>query len=339
MISLFAGHERATQRQKLNDPLSLLSQHIDFAGIAAAVDGKLALGPSGRGGRPPYPTALMVKLLLLQQLYNLSDEALEFQVLDRASFQTFLGLEHHGRVPDAKTIWVWRERLKQDDLIGDISAAISGQLQRAGFIARGGQIIDASIVNAPIQRNRSQENEAIKHGQVPKDWNASKRAQKDTDARWTKKHGKSYFGYKVHANTDRRWGFVRVHTVTPANVHDSQQFDAVLDRANTSRTIRADSAYASGEREAALKQQGYRADIQHKGTAGKPLSDAQQRRNHRIAKDRAFGEHPFARIAQMGGKCLRTIGLARATVTIGLKVGMHNLLRLARLQHRGVVPV
>ena len=111
-------------------------------------------------------------------------------------------------------------------------------------------------VAAPIQRNRSQENEAIKHGQVPKYWNASKRAQKDTDARWTKKHGKSYFGYKVHANTDRRWGFVRVHTVTPANVHDSQQFDAVLDRANTSRTIRADSAYASGEREAAHRCRG-----------------------------------------------------------------------------------
>ncbi|MBS0463627.1 MAG: transposase, partial [Proteobacteria bacterium] len=131
MISLFVGQERATQRQKLNDPLSVLGQHIDFAGIAAAVDAKLALGPSGRGGRPPYPTALMVKLLLLQQLYNLSDEALEFQVLDRASFQTFLGLEHHGRVPDAKTIWVWRERLKQDDLIGDISAAISDQRSAA----------------------------------------------------------------------------------------------------------------------------------------------------------------------------------------------------------------
>jgi IS5 family transposase len=338
MISLFAREERDAKRRSLNDPLALLERHIDFTAIAAAVDAKLTLGSSGRGGRPPYPTVVMVKLLLLQQLYNLSDDALEYQVLDRTSFQRFLGLEHSRRVPDAKTIWVWRERLKTQDLIGDISAAVSGQLQRAGFLARGGQIIDASIVNAPIQRNRREENEAIKQDRVPDDWNAAKRAQKDVDARWTKKHGKSYYGYKLHANTDRRWGFIRQYEVTAANVHDSQHFETILDPGNTSRTIRADSAYADRAREAELKQQGYRVDIQHKGHATKPLSEAQQRRNHRIARDRAFGEHPFARLTQQGGKCLRTIGLMRATVVIGLKVASHNLMRLARLQHRGVVP-
>jgi IS5 family transposase len=338
MISLFAREERDAKRQSLNDPLVLLTRHIDFAAIAAAVDAKLTLGSSGRGGRPPYPTVVMVKLLLLQQLYNLSDEALEYQVLDRTSFQRFLGLEHSRRVPDAKTIWVWRERLVKQDLIGDISAAVSGQLHRAGFLARGGQIIDASIVNAPIQRNSREENAAIKHGEVPEDWSAAKRAQKDVEARWTKKHGKSFYGYKLHANTDRRWGFIRQHEVTAASVHDSQHFETILDPANTRRTIRADSAYADQAREAELKRQGYTADIQHKGHASKPLSKAQQCRNHRIATDRAFGEHPFARLAQQGGKCLRTIGLLRATVVIGLKVAGHNLMRLARLQHRAVVP-
>ncbi len=93
--------------------------------IAAAVDAKLTLGVSGRGGRPPYPTMVMVmvmvmgKLLLLQQLYNLSDGALEYQVLDRSSFPRFLGLVHSRRVPDGKTTWVWRERLKTLALIGD----------------------------------------------------------------------------------------------------------------------------------------------------------------------------------------------------------------------------
>lgn len=338
MISLFAREERDAKRQSLNDPLVSLTQHIDFAAIATVVDARLSLGGSTRGGRPPYPTVVMVKLLLLQQLYNLSDDALEYQVLDRTSFQRFLGLEHSRRVPDAKTIWVWRERLVKQDLIGDISAAISGQLQRAGFIARGGQIIDASLVNAPIQRNTRQENAAIKQGEVPEDWSATKRAQKDVDARWTRKHGKNYYGYKLHANTDRRWGFIRQHAVTTASVHDSQRFETLLDPGNTSATLRADSAYADRQREADLKRQGYRVDIQHKGRAGKPLSVAQQRRNHRIAKDRAFGEHPFARLAQQGGKCLRTIGLARAQVVIGLKVAGHNLMRLARLQHRAIVP-
>ncbi len=338
MISLFAREERDAKRQTLNDPLALLARHLDFAAIATAVDAKLKLGVSGRGGRPPYPTVVMVKLLLLQQLYNLSDEALEYQVLDRTSFQRFLGLEHSRRVPDAKTLWVWRERLIQHDLIGDISAAVSGQLQRAGFLARGGQIIDASIVSAPIQRNTREENAGIKQGQVPEDWSAAKRAQKDVQARWAKKHGKSFYGYKLHANTDRRWGFIRQHEVSAANVHDSQHFETILDPGNTSRVIRADSAYADREREAGLKAQGYRVDIQRKGHATKPLSEAQKCRNHRIAKDRAFGEHPFARLAQQGGKCLRTIGLARAQVVIGLKVAMHNLMRLSRLKHRGIVP-
>lgn len=339
MISLFARDERDAKRQSLNDPLAVLDRHIDFAAIAVAVDGKLALGRSGRGGRPPYPTVVMIKLLLLQQLYNLSDDALEYQVLDRVSFVRFLGLEHSRKVPDAKTIWVWRERLKRHDLIGDISAAISGQLERAGFIARGGQIIDASIVSAPIQRNTREENAQIKEGGIPEQWSDAKRAQKDVQARWVKKHGKSFYGYKLHANTDRRWGFIRRHEVTAASVHDSQCFESILHPINTSRTIRADSAYADQEREARLKREGYRVDIQHKGTAGRPLSEAQQRRNRRIAKERAFGEHAFARLVQQGGKCLRTIGLKRAQVVIGLKVGMHNLLRLARLQERGVVPV
>jgi len=339
MISLFAVEERATKRQSLKDPLVVLARHIDFVSIAAVVDRKLSLGGSGRGGRPPYPTVVMVKLLVLQQLYNLSDDALEYQVLDRLSFLRFLDLEHSPRVPDAKTIWVWRERLKTHDLIGDISAAVSGQLDRAGFIARGGQIIDASIVNAPIQRNTREENAAIKADATPQDWSDAKRAQKDVDARWTKKHGRAFYGYKLHANTDRRWGFIRRHDVTAAQVHDSQRFETLLDPSNTRRRICADSAYANRERETRLREQGYVADIQHKGSASKPLSDAQQRRNHRIAKDRAFGEHPFARLAQQGGKCLRTIGLARATLVIGLKVAGHNLMRLARLREAGVQPV
>lgn len=96
MISLFAREERDAKRESLNDPLALLARHIDFGAIAAAVDAKLTLGASGRGGRPPYPTAVMVKLL--QQLYNLSDDALEYQVLDLTSFQRFLGLEHSRRI-------------------------------------------------------------------------------------------------------------------------------------------------------------------------------------------------------------------------------------------------
>lgn len=299
----------------------------------------LNLGPSGRGDRPPYPTVVMVKLLLLQQLYNLSDDVLEYPVLDRTSFQRFLGLEHSRRVPDAKTTWVWRERLKKQDLIGDISAAVSGQSVAACRLHRprrpnhrrqhrqradpaqlaGGERGDQARPGAQ-RLERRQAGAKGRGGAL------------DQEARQV------VYGYKLHANTDRRWGFIRQHEVAAANVHDSQHFEAILDLGNTHRTILADSAYADRAREAELKQQGYRADIQHKGHATKPLSEAQQLRNHRIAKDRAFGEYPFARLAQQGGKCLRTIGLMRAKGVIGLKVASHGLMRLARLQHRGGVP-
>ena len=338
MISLFAGEERKAKRERLGDPLHVLDRHIDFAALAKAVDAKLVIGDSGRGGRPPYPTELMIRLLVLQQLYNLSDEALEYQLLDRSSFQRFAGLEHSGRVPDAKTLWVWRERLKKQDLIGDISEAVGRQLSSAGFIARGGQIIDASIVTVPIQRNRREENEAIGRGEVPNDWTSAKRGQKDVEARWTQKHGKSYYGYKLHANTDRRWGFIRRMEVTTASANDTTVFETILDEMNTNRTVYADRGYTKAARERSLREAGYRDRIQRKGQAGKPLSEAQQRRNRRIARQRAFGEHPFARLAQMGGKCLRTIGLARAKAVIELKVIAHNLMHLARLHKRGIVP-
>lgn len=338
MISLFAAEDRAAKLDRIGDPLQVLDKHIDFAAIAAAVDAGLTIGKSAKGGRPPWSTEVMVRLLVLQQLYNLSDEALEFQVLDRRSFLRFAGLERSSRVPDARTLWVWRERLKQGDLMGDISAAVSGQLQRAGFIARGGQIIDASFVTAPIQRNTREENAQIKQGQAPADWSDAKRAHKDVEARWARKHGKNSFGYKLHANTDRRWGFIRRAEVTPASVNDSIMFEQVLDPANIAREVYADRGYRKRSRDRELKAQGYRPRIQRQGEAGHPLSARDQQRNRAISRHRAFGEHPFARLAQMGGKCLRTVGLARAKVQIGMKVAAHNLQHLARLLERGVVP-
>ncbi|UNE64782.1 transposase [Xanthomonas oryzae] len=135
-----------------------------------------------------------------------------------------------------------------------------------------------------------------------------------------------------------KFGGMRVHDVSGANVHDSRRFERLLDAGNTARTIRVDGAYADRDPEARLKEEGYRVDIQHNGTRGNPLSRAQQRRNERIAEDRVFVEHAFARLMHHGGKCLRTLGLARAKGVIGLKVAGHHLLRLARLQQAGMRP-
>ena len=146
-----------------------------------------------RAGRKPMGAVLMFKTLVLSALYNLSDDQIEYQVRDRLSFMRFLGLGLEDRVPDAKTVWLYREGLAQAGLVDELFRQFDGYLSRQGYIARGGQILDASIVPVPKNRNTREENKIIKSGEEPEHWKGkpAKRSQKDVDARWTKKHGKA----------------------------------------------------------------------------------------------------------------------------------------------------
>jgi transposase, IS5 family len=171
---------------------------------------------------------------------------------------------------------------------------------------------------------------------MPADWNPAKRRQKVVDARWSKKHGRSYFGYKVSANADKRYKRVRKIKVSTASEHDIAHFEDVLDPANTNRNILADKGYVDGERGARPGKQGWRLYIQRKGGKDKPISNTQRRRNRRIAKTRARIEHVFAGLAQMGGKALRSIGLARAALHLNWKVAAYNLQRLVYLKEARV---
>jgi transposase, IS5 family len=120
-------------------------------------------------------------------------------------------------------------------------------LRDHGFRAQKGQIVDASIIRVPIQRNSREENEDIKAGKTISSWSKQKLRQKDTDARWTKKNGKAFFGYKNHVAIDADHKFIRSYEVTDASVHDSQVFTELLDPDNTSNDVWADSAYRSEE--------------------------------------------------------------------------------------------
>lgn len=334
--SLFADQEREAKLDKLGDALWVLAEHVDFAALAAELDRVAPRPGRERGGRPPFPTELMVRVLLIQQLFNLSDEQMEFQLLDRLSFQRFVGLRQSSQIPDRTTIWTFKERLIAAGAGESIFEAANRQLAKHGYIARGGQMVDASIVQVPKQSVSRDEKEIIQDSAMPADWPAAKRRQKDIDARWTKKHGKSYFGYKLSASTDKRYKLIRKITVSTASEHDTLHFEGVLDPDNTSRDVWADRGYVDGPREARLQADGWRMHIQRKGSADKPLSDCQQRRNKRIAKVRARVEHPFASMAQMGGKALRCIGLARATLHLHWKVACYNLQRLCYLKVAGV---
>ena len=147
--SLFADQEREVKLNKLGDALRVLEQHVDFVALAAEVDRAAPRPSRERGGRPPFPTELMVRVLLIQQLFNLSDEQMEFQLIDRLSFQRFVGLRASSQIPDRTTIWTFKERLVQAGASESVFDAVNRQLARHGYIARGGQMIDASIVEAP----------------------------------------------------------------------------------------------------------------------------------------------------------------------------------------------
>jgi IS5 family transposase len=186
-------------------------------------------------------------LILKSNYYNISDEELEYQVNDRLSFMQFLGLGLEDRVPDATTVWLFRERLQQHGLVEELFEQFGTYLQGAGYAAKDGQIVDATLIPVPKQRNTREENQTIKQGEDPAEWLSKphKLAQKDVDARWTKQSGMSYYGYKNHVNSDVGFKFIRRYTVTDASVHDSQVLGELLDADNPGDGLWADSAYLS----------------------------------------------------------------------------------------------
>ena len=287
-----------------------------------------------RAGRKPTDAVLMFKTLVLSALYNLSDDQIEYQVRDRLSFMRFLGLGLGDRVPDAKTVWLYREALAQAGKMEEVFGLFDGYLARQGYIARGGQILDASIVPVPRNHNKREENAAIKAGETPEGWadEPAKRSQKDVEARWTKKHGKSHYGYKNHVNVDRTHKLIRRYHVTDAAVHDSQAVDELLTRGNTGSGVWADAAYRSAEIEAVLKARKLTSHIHRKGKRGKPLTQQAHKSNRTKSTVRVRVEHIFgAQANDMGGTLVRTIGLVRAKAKIGMKNLAYNMRRLGQL--------
>lgn len=270
----FDVQDRYEALSRAGDPLEGLRRLIPWESFRKHLKKTLARKDRSAGGRPPFDDVLMFKVLVLQALYNLSDDQTEYQIRDRLSFMRFLGLDMDGRVPDAKTVWLFRERLAQAGAVETLFARFDRHLQEHGMMASGGQIIDASIIPVPKQRNKRDENDAIKAGEMPEAWkkNPAKLRQKDVDARWTVKNEENFYGYKSHINADKTHKFVRRYHVTAASVHDTNAFDEVFDEKNTSKDIHADGAYRSAVREEILKARGYRSHIHHKGTRGHPLS-------------------------------------------------------------------
>ena len=256
--------EKLTQKY---DPLEKLSAHIDFEYFrkTMSVLRDLELHPS-KGGRPSYYEVLMFKILILQRYYNISDDNTEYAILDRLSFMRFLGLGINDRVPDAKTIRLFRDRLAKAGLVEKLFRLLDRQLCRDSFIVNAGKMVDASFVEVPIQRNPRDENDIIKEGEVPQDWSENKRRQKDTDARWTKHNGKKHFGYKNHVKADTETKLLTAYEVTTANIHDSRVIKDLIEKEYAEEPLYANNAYRSESIETFCKRMGVGAGSMKRGT-------------------------------------------------------------------------
>jgi len=333
ITGLFDIEERLEELKGSGDHLVKLAEVVEWEGFRGVLLKIHEKERKANSGRKPHDVVLMLKIEVLRSLYNLSDDAIEYQIKDRLSFMRFLGLGLGERVPDAKSIWLFRDRLREAGLLGEVFAEFERQLVKSGFAARKGQIVDAAIVEVPVQRNRREVNEAIKEGgEKPEQWGESKARQKDVDARWMRKDGRNYFGYKNHVEVDVKHKLIRKWEVSSANVHDGQLFEELLDEGNTSREVWADAAYASKEREERMKERKWRTRIQRKGNRHRALSEREKRGNKTRARVRARIEHVFGAMRKrMGQRLLRCVGYARARVKIGLRNLVYNMDRLRNL--------
>jgi IS5 family transposase len=340
---LFVQERRQEKLVQFTGVLRKLEQLVDWPGLAAAVNqatGREAAQP--KGGRPAYPTVALLKILVLQQLHgNLSDEAMEYALLDRASWQHFVGLAQARDLPDARTLWVFKEQLAQGGGGGAMALfeVVGQQLAQAGLQARGGQLIDATLITVPKAHLDKQEKATLKAGKTPSHWSAKKTAHIDTDARWTAKREVYCFGYKAHVNTDQQHKLIRAIEVTPANVDDRVPLERLIDqsqpRKQSGKTVHADRGYHSAATRALLQAMGLIDAVARKDDAKRFDQTDLHRRNQKLARIRARVEHVFGAWEKTMGKTIRTIGGVRATAQITIQATVYNLRRWVTLNGKG----
>jgi IS5 family transposase len=274
----FDWEDRLAELQALGDPLQRLDEVVDW-GLFEPVRAQLPIAqPKGPGGRPAFPPLMMFKALIIAHLYHLSDAQMEFQITGRHSFKRFLGLSAADRAPDEKTLWAFREQLTRHGLLNRAFAAFGDALAAEGLLARQGQIIDATFVEVPRQRNTRAENAQIKAGQTPADWAAepAKARQKDVDARWAKRGEERHYGYKNHVNVESKSTLITAFTVTDAAVHDSDALEALV--APGDPVTYVDSAYVGPRWEAVFARNGVESKVIERPFRNRPLTAGQKRR-------------------------------------------------------------
>ncbi len=335
--SLFSLSGHLQRSSKVGDPLEVLEGTVDFERFRDLLTSGLGYSDGKKGGRPAFDPVSMFKVLVVQAQHNLSDAKMEFMIRDRLSWMRFFGFDPGGTMPDENTIRHYRTLLSQSGTPGALMKAFDQQLREQGYLAMGGQIVDATLVPAPKQRNTEEEKAAIKKGRsAGQIWRGkpSKAHQKDVDARWTLKSGGKIryrpdgtplpqiatpeFGYKNHISIDRQYGFIRKARTTSAADSDGRQLRDVVAANNTASDVWADNACRSKRNEKWLARNMMTSRIHRRKPKGKPMPEHTSRANARKSSVRARAEHVFAHQKGRYGLFIRTIGLKRAEAKLTL---------------------
>ena len=334
---LFDASERLEELHKMGDPLARLDEVIDWSAFAPVLGLIPKADPKGPGGRPGFPPLLMLKVLVVGHLYNLSDAQLEFQITDRHSFKRFLGISDADKAPDEKTIWAFREMMVRNDLMDKAFEAFHRVLEDGGFFARKGQMIDATFVEVPRQRNSREDNATIKEGKVPEGWEEHPEMlrQKDLDARWTKKNDQPHYGFKNHVKVDSKSKLIDDFTATDASVHDSQALDELVAEGDPDTYV--DSAYTGPACEEVFERKGVTGKVIERAYRNKPLTARQRKSNRAKSRIRVRVEHVFGTMRMcMRAAWNRCIGMTRNRGAIAMMNLVYNMIRFEQIERLGL---
>jgi len=301
----------------LGDRLELMKQQIDWKPFIPLVESVFQDNDS-TGGRPHTNELIVVRSMLLQAWYGLSDPELEFQCHDRLSFRNFLGFPE--QIPDFSTIWRIRDRLKEANVDKQIWDELQRQLDEKGYQVKKGTIQDASFIEADLGKKRyRREKKGRKKGE-PVKYSEKQLQHIDKDGSFSVKHGQIHYGYKSHIKLDVDQHLIRDFDVTTASVHDSE-----VDLAESDEVIYRDKAF-TGKQTKAKGNGSMKRGI---------LTPHEILRNKRICRIRAPGERPFSVIKRVfKGDRTQVKTLGRVRVKEMYKYFAYDLYQLVTLERK-----
>jgi IS5 family transposase len=301
-----------------NDKLQKLNEIIDWE-MFRPILGTLYHNSTAKGGRPNIDEVVMIKIVTLQTMYNLSDQALEYALNDRISFRVFIGLDQ--KVPDYTTIWRFKERIAAHGMDKKLHQEFLRQINEKGYSFQKGVLQDATFIESDIGKNRqAKERKKRRRGKKIK-LSSKQKSHIDKDATFSRKGNKSYHGYKLHIKTDIDHGFIQEYDTTTASVHDNQ-IDLVKEG---DKMAARDKGYFG----VPLQAQGVRDYTMQRAVRGRPLTDKEKWRNAIISKVRVLVERPFAVIKRVFGReRTRVKRLNRVHVQQFFNCFSYNLLNL-----------